>query len=71
MGQRFLLFHHGVQIVSVDHPASCTMGTEGFFLTEIKRPGREADHSPSSNTKVKYVGAVPPLSITLIDMVLN
>jgi hypothetical protein len=27
----------------------------------VKRPGREADHSPSSSAKVKNGGAKPPL----------
>jgi len=33
------------------HPASYPMGTRGSFLG-VKRPGSEADHSPSS-AKVK------------------
>jgi hypothetical protein len=35
------------------HPASCTMGTGGPFLGDKARPGRDADHSPSSNAEVK------------------
>jgi hypothetical protein len=27
----------------------------------VKRPGREADHSPPSSTEVKNGGAIPPL----------
>jgi hypothetical protein len=38
--------HHRVQNGSGDHPASHPMRTRGFFLW-IKRPGSEADHSPS------------------------
>jgi hypothetical protein len=34
------------------HPASCPMGTRGSFPW-IKRPGREADHSPPSSAEVK------------------
>jgi hypothetical protein len=30
------------------HPASCTMGTGGPFPGGKARPGRDADHSPSS-----------------------
>jgi hypothetical protein len=30
----------------------------------IKRQGREADHSPSSNSEDKNGGAIPPLSHT-------
>jgi len=33
----------------------------GLF-PQIKRPGREADHSPSSSTEVRIRGAVPLLS---------
>jgi hypothetical protein len=33
----------------------------GAFSPGIKRSGREADHSPPSRTKVKNVGATPPL----------
>jgi hypothetical protein len=35
------------------HPASCTMGTGGFFPRGKARPVRDADHSPPSSTKVK------------------
>jgi hypothetical protein len=34
------------------HPASCTMGTGGAFPGGKARPGRDADHSPSSSTEV-------------------
>jgi hypothetical protein len=37
------------------HPASCTMGTEGPFRGAKARPGRKADHSPSSRAEVKDV----------------
>jgi hypothetical protein len=36
----------------VRHPASYPMGTRDFSLG-VKRPGREADHSPSSSAEVK------------------
>jgi hypothetical protein len=42
-----------VQTGSGVHPASCTMGTGGPFLGGKARPGREADHSPTSGTEVK------------------
>jgi hypothetical protein len=38
------------------------MGTGALF--GVKRPGREADHSPPSNAEVKNGGAVPPLTGT-------
>jgi hypothetical protein len=44
--------HHRVQNGSGAHPASYPMGTGGFSL-EVKRPRREADHSPPSSTEVK------------------
>jgi hypothetical protein len=34
------------------HPASCTMGTGGPFPGGKARPGRDADHSPSSSAEV-------------------
>jgi hypothetical protein len=40
--------HHRVQNGSGAHPASCRMGTRGSF-PGVKRPGREADHSPPSS----------------------
>jgi hypothetical protein len=46
-------FVHNVQTGSGAHPASYQMG--------IKRPGREADHSPPSSAEVKNGGALPPL----------
>jgi hypothetical protein len=45
----FLL--HVVQTDSGFHPTSYPMGTEGF--SRGKRPGREADHSPPANAKIK------------------
>jgi hypothetical protein len=44
--------HHRVQNGSGAHPASYTMGTRALSLG-IKRPGREADHSPPSSAEVK------------------
>jgi hypothetical protein len=44
--------HHHVQNSSGAHPASYPMGTRGSSLG-VKRPGREADHSPPSSAKVK------------------
>jgi hypothetical protein len=35
------------------HPASCTMGTGGFPRGVKARPGRDADHSPSSSVEVE------------------
>jgi hypothetical protein len=37
----------------------------------VKRPGREADHSPPSSAQVKNGGAIPPLTILLHGMVLK
>jgi hypothetical protein len=44
--------HHCVQTASGAHPASYPMGTRDLYLG-VKRPGREADHSPSSIAEVK------------------
>jgi hypothetical protein len=38
--------HHRVQNGSGAHPASYPMRTRGSFPGRVKRPGREADHSP-------------------------
>jgi hypothetical protein len=43
---------HRVQTGSGAHPASYSMGIGGSFL-EVKRPRREANHSPPSSAKVK------------------
>jgi hypothetical protein len=45
-------FHHRVQNGSGAHTVSYPMGTRVLSL-EIKRPGREADHSPPSSAEVK------------------
>jgi hypothetical protein len=44
--------HHRVQNGSEAHPASYPVGT-GSSFPGVKRPGREADHSPPSSTEVK------------------
>jgi hypothetical protein len=44
--------HHRVQNDSGAHPASHPMGTKGSF-PGLKRPEREADHSPPSSAEVK------------------
>jgi hypothetical protein len=49
-GARF--FAH-VQTGPEANPASCTMGTGSFPW--VKRPGRGADHTPSSSAEVKKV----------------
>jgi hypothetical protein len=47
----FSLCHH-VQNGSGAHPAPYPMGTRALSLG-VKRPGREADHSPPSSAKFK------------------
>jgi hypothetical protein len=44
--------HHRVKNGSGAHPASFPMGTRVYF-PRVKRPGREADHSPPSRAEVK------------------
>jgi hypothetical protein len=34
---------------------------QGFFPSGVKRPGREADHSPPSSAEAKNGGAIVPL----------
>jgi hypothetical protein len=55
----FSLFY-SVQTSSGAHPASNPIDSGGSF-PGIKRPGREADHSPSSSAEVKNGGTIPPL----------
>jgi hypothetical protein len=43
----------------------------GALSPGVKRPGREADHSPPSSAEVKNGGAVNPLPIRLHDLVVN
>jgi hypothetical protein len=43
--------------------ASYPIGTGGLSLG-VKRPEREADHSPPSSAQVKNDGATPPLPHT-------
>jgi hypothetical protein len=53
---RFSLLH-SVQTDSGAHPASYPMGTGGSFVREVKRKGREADHSPAPSVEMKKGGA--------------
>jgi hypothetical protein len=43
----------------------------GAVSLEVKRQGREADHSPPSSAEVKNGGAIPPLPLRLHGVVLN
>jgi len=43
---------HCIQTGPGAHPASYPVGIRGFSMV-IKRPGREADHSPPSSAEVK------------------
>jgi hypothetical protein len=53
--------HHRVQNGSGAHPVSYSMGTRGSF-PGVKRPGREADHSPPfSAEEQRMSGAIHPL----------
>jgi hypothetical protein len=57
--------HHRVQTSSGAHPASYPMCTRGSFLG-VKRPGREADHSPPSSADVKNAWSytsIPPIRL--------
>jgi hypothetical protein len=48
-------FSSNICVQTGAHPASCTMGTVGYFPGVKARPGRDADHSPPSSPKVKKV----------------
>jgi hypothetical protein len=52
-----------VQICCGVHPTFYPMGTGGSFLG-VKRPGREADHSPPASAGVKKCGSIHPLPHT-------
>jgi hypothetical protein len=52
VGTGDFFLHHRLQNGSGAHPASYPMGTRGSSLG-IKRPEREADHSPPSSAEVK------------------
>jgi hypothetical protein len=43
----------------------------GALSPEVKRPGREANHSPPSSAEVKHGGPVPPSPLLPHDVVLN
>jgi hypothetical protein len=45
--------HYRVQDGSGAHTTSYPVGTRGSFPGGVKRPGREADHSPPSSAEVK------------------
>jgi hypothetical protein len=44
---------HRVKTGSGTHPASCPVCVPGALSLGVKRPGREADHSPPSSAEVK------------------
>jgi hypothetical protein len=68
-GKIFCLLH-SVQTDSGADPAPNTMGA-GALSPEVKQPGREANHSPPSDSEVKNGGAVPPLPERLHGAMLN
>jgi hypothetical protein len=51
-GGNFSLHHHCVHNGTGAHPASYPVGTRALSLG-VKRPRREADHSPPSSTEIK------------------
>jgi hypothetical protein len=67
-GKRFSLLN-SIQTGSVTHPFSYPMGIVDLF-EELKRPGRESDHSPSS-ADIKYGGDIALLFHTFYNVVLN
>jgi hypothetical protein len=69
-GKKYNLFSITPRQVLRTHTTSYPVGT-GNFLPGVKRPGREADHSPPASTEVKNGGAVPHPLIRLHGVVLN
>jgi hypothetical protein len=66
-----LPLRHRVQTGSMAHPASYPVGIRGSF-SGVKRPRREADHSPPSGTEVKNAwGYIFTPPIRLHGVVLN
>jgi hypothetical protein len=59
-GARDFSVLHSVHTGSGDHPASYRVGA-GALYPGVKRPGREADHSPSPSDEVENGGSIPPL----------
>jgi hypothetical protein len=54
--QEFSILHK-MQTVSEAHTAQWVSGA---FSPDVKRPGREGDHSSPSRAEVNHGGAVPP-----------
>jgi hypothetical protein len=54
---------HSIQTSPGAHPAFYPMGTMDT-LPGVKRPGRQAAHSPPPSTEVKNGGAIPQLPQT-------
>jgi hypothetical protein len=62
-GTRDLSLLHSGQIDSEVQAASYPVGTRGFY-PKMKRPEREADHSPPYSSEIKNGGTIPPLPHT-------
>jgi hypothetical protein len=66
-----LSLHHNVQNGSGAHPASYLM-VPGALSLGLKRPGREADHSPPSSAKVNNVWSytsTPPVRLHFVVLI--
>jgi len=61
---------HGIQTGSYVQPASCPMGTGGFFLG-VNRPRHQADHSPLSSAEVNKAWCYTSSPIRLHGVVLS
>jgi hypothetical protein len=61
-GQNFSLLYN-IQTGSGAHPASYPI-VSGTLTLGVKKPGREADHSPPSSAKAKNGGGIPPLPMS-------
>jgi hypothetical protein len=62
---------HSVQAGSGFHIQPPIQWVPGVLSTEVKRPGRESNHSHRSIVEVRNGGAIPPIPIPIHCMVLK
>jgi hypothetical protein len=71
-GQLYFKHYHYLQVNNYIYDDGISNGYQGPFSPELKRPGREVDHSPPSGAEVKNSSrytSIPP--IRLHDMALS
>jgi hypothetical protein len=67
----FFSLNHHVETGSGAYLASCLLGIDGLFPSEVKRPRREANHSLPSSAEVNNAGTYTSPPIRLHGVVLN